>query len=99
MRVTPSTTSTTPMMSMMVRVGIVATSTNPVTNVPTRAPAVEMPLSRPTIPPVLSRSWSWSFTTMGVTALSTTAGRKNAENANVMTDRAAGRPPSRRGTG
>ena len=67
------------MMSMMVRVGIVATSTNPVTNVPTRAPAVEMPLSRPTIPPVLSRSWSWSFTTMGVTALSTTAGRKNAD--------------------
>ena len=75
---TPSTTSTTPMMSMMVRVGIVATSTNPVTKVPTSAPAVEMPLSRPTIPPVLSRSWSWSFTTMGVTALSTTAGRKNA---------------------
>ena len=75
------------MMSMIVRVGVVATSTNPVTNVPTSAPAVEMPLSRPTTPPVLARSWSWSFTTIGVTALSTTAGRKNAENAS-MTRRA-----------
>ena len=44
------------MTSMIVRVGVVATSTNPVTKVPTSAPAVEMPLSRPTTPPVLERS-------------------------------------------
>ncbi len=85
-RQTPSVTSTAPMMLMIVRVGVVATSTNPVTKVPTSAPAVEMPLSRPTTPPVLARSWSWSFTTMGVTALSTTAGRKNAENASMTAD-------------
>ena len=42
------------MTSMIVRVGIVATSTKPVTKVPTSAPAVEMPLRRPTIPPVFA---------------------------------------------
>ena len=54
---------------MTVRVGVVATSRKPVTNVPTSAPKVEMPLNRPTTPPVRSRSWSCSFTTIGVTAL------------------------------
>ena len=83
---TPITTSTAPMMSMIVRVGVVATRTKPVTNVPTRAPAVEMPLSRPTTPPVVDRSWSWSFTTIGVTALRATAGRKNAAKVRVSVD-------------
>ena len=53
----------------MVLVGAADTSRKPVTNVPTRAPAVDTPLSRPTTRPVRSRSCSWSFTTIGCTAL------------------------------
>ena len=64
--------------------------TYPVTKVPTSAPNVEMPLNRPTTPPVRWRSWSCSFTTIGVTALSTSAGKKNAA---MASESVVPRPP------
>ena len=52
------------------------TSTKPVTTVPTMAPTVPMPDSRPTTVPVSSRLVSSSLVTIGVTAESSAAGTR-----------------------
>ena len=63
---------------MMVRVPSRATSTNPVRNVPASPPKVPAAESPPNTEPVSSRLERRSLATIGVLALSTAAGRKNA---------------------
>ena len=59
-------------------VGSAATRMNPVVSVAVTAPSVPMLDSRPTTCPVLRRSPSWSLTTSGVIAESSSAGTKTA---------------------
>ena len=70
--------STTAAATMIDRVPIHWISTNPVMNVPKMLPAVEMAYVVPTMLPVLARSLSRSFTTMGVTMPRMTLGGKKS---------------------
>ncbi|MEX2101570.1 MAG: hypothetical protein WEA54_03435 [Actinomycetota bacterium] len=76
-------TSAIPTEVTITRDGKAATRMNPVTNVPTSAPAVPSAERNPTTLPVLSRSRIRSFATVGVTELSTAAGAKKANAANT----------------
>ena len=77
---------------MIGRVGSAATSTKPVTNVPTRAPAVPAAESPPTTEPVSAVETRRSFAAMGLTALSTAVGSTNAVRASSTM--AVGPPPA-----
>ena len=59
------------------------------------APAVPTAEKRPTTVPVRARSASWSLTTTGVTALSTTAGRRKASAVSITIS--TGPPPRSEG--
>ena len=75
---TPIATSRAPMRRTIIRTGITATRTKPVMNVPARAPAVPAAESPPTTAPVSSTEPSTSLATIGLTALTTAAGSRNA---------------------
>ncbi len=69
-------TSAAPSPTRMPLTGTREISTNPVTTVPTIAPTVPMPDSRPTTVPVSSRLVSSSLVTIGVTADSSAPGTR-----------------------
>ena len=73
---TPAATSASPVPTTTLVDGNASTSTKPVRNVPTSAPAVAAAERRPTTPPVSATLRSCSFATIGVTVLSAAAGRK-----------------------
>ncbi len=72
----PAATSASPVPTTTLVDGNASTSTKPVRKVPTSAPAVAAAERRPTTPPVSATLCSCSFATIGVTVLSTAAGRK-----------------------
>ena len=80
----PPATRSAPTLMISVVTAAIATSTNPVRNVATIAPAVPYAESRPTVVPVDARSRSWSLTTAGGTALSTVAAGRNPIDVSTM---------------
>jgi hypothetical protein len=78
-KASPARTDSAPTMAIRGRLGTAAMSTNPVTNVPTRAPTVPMAENDPTTVPVSPKDARRSLTTTGGTADRRTAGRAKAD--------------------